>query len=62
MNHQVQILCRNSVRGNVGMNLWLTQRLKSVYRQDWCWDYSSNGYLYSFKDEQIAVLFSLRWA
>jgi hypothetical protein len=52
-------------QSTVGMNLWLTQKRKLVYRRDWSWaNYNDlNGhYLYSFNDEKEAVLFSLRWA
>jgi len=49
-------------QSTVGMNLWLTQKRKLVYRQAWTWDNDLNGnYVYWFNDEKEAVLFSLRW-
>jgi hypothetical protein len=49
-------------QGTSGMNLWLTQQRKLVYRRDWSWDNDLNGhYVYKFFDEKEAVLFSLRW-
>ena len=49
-------------QSTVGMNLWLTQKRKLVYRQAFTWDNDLNGhYVYSFNDEKEAVLFSLRW-
>jgi hypothetical protein len=61
MNYKVKISYREPNQGCAGMNLWLTHHLKLVYHQDWRWDYIKDGYIYKFKDEQNAVLFSLRW-
>ena len=64
MMHIVRVPFRVPPQSTVGMNLWLTQQLKLVYRQDWKW-YSSNPeygyYIYQFKDEQMATIFALRW-
>lgn len=70
MIHKVRIPYRsrpstNQWRPNAGMNLWLFQKTNAEYRVDWWWELipgPDSHYLYSFKDEQLAVLFALRWA
>ena len=62
MNHEIRIPYRRPVQTTVGMNLWLTQKMKAVYREDWCWDHGPGGYIYKFKDEQMAMVFALRWS
>lgn len=67
MAYEVLIPYSRPARSNAGMNLWLTQKMKLVYRQDWCWDHAvwgqgTSGFRYLFKNERDAVMFALKWS
>lgn len=48
---------------NAGINLWIKETLRLVYRIDWDWYMAdSKSVVYTFNDERMATAFALRWA